>query len=73
MGSKMCESIKHKDSDLCLETTVKEVLGLETQHVVQLELGLVQDTIANKAAQNSVTLKQTLGTLIDKIIASINN
>ncbi len=48
---------------LGLQAAVKEVLGLETQHVVELQLGLVQDAIANQAPQNGITLEQTLGVL----------
>jgi hypothetical protein len=49
--------------DLCLQAAVKEVLNLETQHVIELELGLVEDSVAHEATQDSVTLEQTLGVL----------
>ena len=48
---------------LCLETTLKEVLNLETEHVIELHVLLVEDTNADETAQECVTLKQTAGVL----------
>ena len=49
--------------DLRLEATVKEVLDLETQDVVELHLVLLEDSVADQAAKECIALEQTLGVL----------
>lgn len=50
--------------DLGLETTLKEVLDLEGEHVIETHAGLVEHTNAHKTADNGVTLEETLGVLL---------
>lgn len=41
--------------DAGLKAAVKEVLNVEGEGIVELVLGLIEDTIAVKAAENSAT------------------
>jgi hypothetical protein len=47
-----------------LETALQEVLNLETENVIELVLGLVEDTNPDQAANQRVTLEQTAGVLL---------
>lgn len=40
---------------LRLQTTLQEVLNLQTQHVIELHAGLVQDTDTDQTAQQGIT------------------
>lgn len=48
---------------LGLQPPLKEILDLETKHVIELGLGLVEHTDPDKPADERVTLEQTLGVL----------
>ena len=37
--------------DLCLESSLEEILNLETQHVIELHTGLVQHTDTDQTTQ----------------------
>jgi len=50
--------------DLGLEATLQEILNLQGQDVIQLHLVLVQDTDADQAANQSVTLEKATGVLV---------
>jgi hypothetical protein len=47
--------------NLCLKTTLQEVLDFEGQHVIETHTGFIEHTNANKTTDEGVTLKQTLG------------
>merc|ERR1712045_728400 len=49
---------------LGLKTTLQEVLDLETEHVVELHLALVEHTDPHQATQQRVALEQPLGVLL---------
>ena len=51
---------------LGLETTLQEVVNLEAENVIELLLGLVQDTDADQTANEGVSLEKTLGALVLK-------
>jgi len=51
---------------LGLETTLQEVVNLEAENVIELLLGLVQDTDADQTADERVSLEETLGALVLK-------
>lgn len=53
-----------KLEDLGLETTLKEVLGLEGKHVVETHAVVVEHTNAHKTADKGVALEETLGVLV---------
>lgn len=53
-----------KLEDLGLETTLKEVLGLEGEHVVETHAVVVEHTNTHKTADKGVTLEKTLGVLV---------
>lgn len=55
---------KSKLEDLGLETTLKEVLGLEGKNVVETHAVVVEHTNAHKTADKGVTLEKTLGVLV---------
>lgn len=50
--------------DLGLEAALQEILNLQGQDVIQLHLVLVQDTNADQATDQSVTLEQAAGVLV---------
>lgn len=50
--------------DASLEATLQEVLDLESQDVIELHAGLVEDTDADETTNESVTLEETLGVLL---------
>ena len=50
--------------DQGLQTTLKEILDLEGQDVIELHAGVVKDTDTHQTANQSVTLEQTLGVLL---------
>ncbi len=45
--------------DLGLQTTLHEVLNFQTQHVIQLHLGLLQYTNTHQTTQQGITWSQT--------------
>ena len=49
-----------------LQTTLKEILDLQGQDVIELHAGLVEDTDTHKTANQGVTLEETLGVLLIK-------
>jgi len=50
--------------DLRLEAALKEVIDAQTEHVVELHLGLVQHTDAHEATQQRIALKESTGVLL---------
>lgn len=50
--------------DAGLETTLKEILGLEGKDVIELHAGLVKDTDANETANEGIAFEETLGVLL---------
>jgi len=50
--------------NLGLETTLQEVLNLETENVIELHLALVQDADPDQTPEERVTLEQPLGVLL---------
>jgi len=50
--------------DLGLEAALQEILNLQGQDVIQLHLVLVQDTDADQAANQCVTLEEATGVLV---------
>merc|ERR1719203_1607296 len=51
-------------ADTGLQAAVQELLNGETKDVVELVLGLGEQTEAHEAAQQSLTFEQTLGVLL---------
>lgn len=49
---------------LCLQTTLQEILNLQTEHVIELHAGLIQDTNAHQTTQQSVTYGGKQGKMI---------
>ena len=49
---------RNTDTDLGLETTLQEVLNLETKNVIELHLILGEDTDAHKATEKGITYNQ---------------
>jgi hypothetical protein len=50
--------------DESLEAALQEILNLQGQDVIELHAGLVEDTDADKAANEGVAFEQTLGVLL---------
>ena len=50
--------------DLSLETSLKEIVDVETEHVIELHFVLGQDTNTNQATEESISFEKTLGILI---------
>lgn len=50
--------------DTGLETTLKEILDLEGQDVIELHAALIEHTDTNETANQGVSLEQTLGVLL---------
>jgi hypothetical protein len=50
--------------DLGLETTLQEILNLETQDVIKLHVGFIKDTDTHKTTDQGVTFKETTGVLL---------
>jgi hypothetical protein len=50
--------------NLCLQTSLQQILDLQAENVIELVLGLIQNTSAVEAAQESSTLEQALGILL---------
>jgi hypothetical protein len=50
--------------DESLEAALQEILSLEGQDVIELHAGLVEDTDADKAANEGVAFEETLGVLL---------
>lgn len=55
-----------KLEDLCLQATFQEVLILQTQHVIKLHAGFLQDTSTNQATKQSITLEKPSWVLLIK-------
>jgi hypothetical protein len=49
--------------DLCLQSSLQEILYLEGQHVIETHAGFVEHTDPHQAANDGVTLEETLGIL----------
>lgn len=49
-----------------LETTFQEILDTESQDVIELHTGVVQDTNTDQTTNQGVTLEKTLGVLLVK-------
>lgn len=47
-----------------LKTTLQEIINTESQHVIELHAGVIQDTNTDETTNESVTLKETLGVLL---------
>lgn len=47
-----------------LKTTLQEIVGVESQHVIELHAGVVQNTNTNETTNESVTLEEALGVLL---------
>jgi len=47
-----------------LETTLQEILNLESQHVIEPHAGLVEHTDTDETANEGVTLEEALGVLL---------
>lgn len=47
-----------------LQTALQEVVGLQGQSIIQLVLGLVQETVLVQAAHQGLALKDALGVLL---------
>jgi len=50
--------------DASLETTLQEILDLESQDVIELHAGLIEHTDTDQTTNQGVTLEQTLGILL---------
>ena len=50
--------------DESLEAALQEILSLEGQDVIELHAGLVEDTDADKAANEGIAFEETLGVLL---------
>lgn len=50
--------------DTSLETTLKEILDLQGEHVIELHAGLVEDTDTHETANQGVAFEETLGVLL---------
>lgn len=50
--------------DASLEATLKEILDLEGEHVIELHAGLVEHTDTDETANQGVAFKETLGVLL---------
>jgi hypothetical protein len=49
-----------------LETTFQEIIDTESQDVIELHAGVVQDTNTDQTTNQGVTLEKTLGVLLVK-------
>lgn len=52
--------------DTGLETTLQEILDLQSQHVIELHAGLVKHTDTDKTANQSVSFEKALGVFLVK-------
>lgn len=50
--------------DLGLQSALKKILDLECKHVVELGLGLVENSGSQQSADECVSLEKTLGVLV---------
>ena len=50
--------------DAGLETALEEIVGLESQDVIELHAGLVEHTDADKTANEGIAFEETLGVLL---------
>lgn len=50
--------------DAGLEATLKEILDLQGQDVIELHAGLVEDTDTDETANQGISLEETLGVLL---------
>ncbi|KAL2273466.1 hypothetical protein FJTKL_04529 [Diaporthe vaccinii] len=50
--------------DTSLQATLKEILDLEGEHVIELHAGLVEHTDTHETANQGVAFKETLGVLL---------
>lgn len=57
---------KSELEDLGLEPALKEVLDLKTENVIELHLGLVEDTDLDKTTEKGISFEKTLWILVFK-------
>lgn len=50
--------------DAGLETALEEIVGLESQDVIELHAGLIEHTDADKTANEGIAFEETLGVLL---------
>ena len=50
--------------DASLQTALQEILHLQSQHVIELHSGLVEDTDTHKTANEGIAFEETLGILL---------
>jgi hypothetical protein len=61
--------------DTGLETTLQEVLDLQSQHVIQLHARFVKDTDTDETANECVSFEESLGVLLvesEKLTGSVS-
>lgn len=49
-----------------LQTSLQEIFGLESQHVIELHAGLIQHTDTDETANKRIAFEETLGVLVVK-------
>lgn len=47
-----------------LKTTLQEIIDAESQHVIELHAGVIQNTNTDETTNESVTLEEALGVLL---------
>lgn len=52
--------------DTGLETTLQEILNLQSQHVIELHAGLVEHTDTDQTTDQSVSFEKALGVFLVK-------
>ena len=50
--------------DASLQTALQEILHLQSQHVIELHSGLVEDTNTDETANEGIAFEETLGILL---------
>ena len=48
-----------KFENLCLETSLQEIFGFKTKHVIELHASLLENAGADETAEQGVTLEKT--------------
>lgn len=67
---------KSKLEDLGLESALKEVLDLKSEHIIELHLGLIEDTDLDKATEKGISFEKTLRVLVlkgEKLTSSLTD
>ena len=61
-GAGMVDTLRQTTLEhLGLQTSLQEILNLEGQHVIETHAGFVEDADTHETADQTVTLKETLG------------